>query len=66
MSIVEFEEISMTLGIGGLIVLMAWIVWDVAKQSDAGKYGTFVLYGALGLGVVGFLIKQVVTVVLDI
>lgn len=57
MSIVEFEDISLYLGIGGLILFMAFIVWDLAKSSNAGKFGTFILFLALGLGVVGFLIK---------
>ncbi|MEN0109072.1 MAG: DUF2788 domain-containing protein, partial [Pseudomonas sp.] len=35
-------------------------VWDLAKKSKAGKYGTMVLVLALGLGVLGFIIKTVV------
>lgn len=66
MSIQEFEEIAMYLGIGGLIALMTWIVWDIAKQSGAGRFGTFVMFLALGLGVFGFLVKTVVQAVLDI
>ncbi len=60
MDIEQFESISLVLGIGGLIAFMAFIVWDLAKQSKAGKFGTMVLFGALGLGVLGFLIKTVI------
>ncbi|BFM07009.1 DUF2788 domain-containing protein [Halioxenophilus aromaticivorans] len=60
MDIEKFESISLVLGIGGLIAFMAFIVWDLAKQSNAGKFGTIVLFGALGLGVLGFLIKTVI------
>lgn len=59
MSIEQFEEISLLLGIGSLVALMAYIVWDLAKTSKAGKFGTFILFLALGLGVLGFIIKTV-------
>ena len=39
---------------------MAFIVWDLAKKSRAGRFGTFILFFALGLGVLGFLIKSLV------
>lgn len=52
-----FEEIMMTTLVGGLILFMAFIVWDLAKKSKAGRFGTFVLFFALGLGVLGFVIK---------
>lgn len=61
MSIELFEEISLYLGLGGLILLMAYIVWDLAKKSNAGKFGTFILFLVLGLGVLGFLIKGIIS-----
>lgn len=60
MDIEKFESLSLVLGIGGLVAFMAFIIWDLAKQSSAGKFGTMVLFGALGLGVLGFLIKTVI------
>ena len=39
---------------------MGFIVWDLAKQSKAGRWGTAVLFFALGLGVVGFVIKAII------
>ncbi len=59
-----FESISMTLGIGGLMLFMFFIVWDLAKQSKAGKFGTFILFIALGMGLVGFLIKTILVEVI--
>lgn len=58
-----FEELMVTLLVGGLIMFMAFIVWDLAKKSKAGRYGTAVLFFALGLGVLGFLIKTIVIAV---
>lgn len=55
-----FEELMVTLLVGGLIMFMAFIVWDLAKKSKAGRYGTAVLFFALGLGVFGFLVKTIV------
>lgn len=55
-----FEELIMTLLVGGLVLFMAFIVWDLAKNSKAGRFGTFILFFALGLGVLGFLIKTLV------
>lgn len=58
-----FEDLMMTVLVGGLILFMAFIVWDLAKKSKAGRYGSAVLFFALGLGVLGFLIKTIVIAV---
>ena len=44
---------------GGLILFMFFIVWDLAKKSNAGKFGTFVLFGVLGFAIMVFVIKEV-------
>ncbi|ACO77227.1 hypothetical protein AvCA_09950 [Azotobacter vinelandii CA] len=55
-----FEEWMMIGLVGGLILFMAFIVWDLARKSNAGRLGTLVLFFALGLGVLGFVIKTLV------
>ncbi|MCO3645123.1 DUF2788 domain-containing protein [Pseudomonas aeruginosa] len=55
-----FEEWMMTGLVTVLILFMAFIVWDLAKKSKAGKFGTLILFFALGLGVLGFIIKSLV------
>jgi hypothetical protein len=55
-----FEEWMMTILVTVLIGFMGFIVWDLAKKSKAGKFGTFILFFALGLGVFAFIIKSVV------
>ncbi|MCV6624837.1 MAG: DUF2788 domain-containing protein [Cellvibrionaceae bacterium] len=60
-----FDTWVLYLGVGGLISFMAFIVWDLAKQSNAGKFGTFILFFALGLGVLGFIIKTVIVSMLE-
>jgi hypothetical protein len=59
MTIEQFESWSLVLGIGGLVLFMVFIMWDLAKKSNAGKFGTFILFLALGLGMLGFLIKTI-------
>ncbi|WP_027328998.1 DUF2788 domain-containing protein [Marinimicrobium agarilyticum] len=65
MSIEQFESWSLILGIGGLIIFMLFIVWDLAKSSKAGRFGTFILFLALGLGLAGFLIKTVLVEIIN-
>ncbi|WP_342245993.1 DUF2788 domain-containing protein [Pseudomonas sp. OTU5201] len=60
MSPEKFEELMMTVMIAGLVAFMAFIVWDLAKKSRAGRFGTMILFLALGLGVLGFVIKTLV------
>ena len=65
MTLAEFENLSLILGIGGLMAFMLFIVWDLAKQSKAGRLGTFVLFLALALGLAGFVIKAVLVEFID-
>lgn len=55
----QLSDTMMYVGVGGLILLMVFIVLNLARQSKAGRYGTMVLLLALILGVVGFLLKSV-------
>lgn len=64
MSIEQFEELALTLCITGLIGFMGFIIWDLAKKSKAGKFGTMILFIALGVGLLGFLIKTVMVEVI--
>jgi hypothetical protein len=55
----QFESLALTVCVGGLILFMCFIMWDLAKRSKAGKFGTFILFIALGIGLLGFVIKTV-------
>ncbi len=55
-----FEEWMMTGLVSILIIFMCFIVWDLAKKSQAGRFGSFILFFVLGLGVAAFVIKSVV------
>jgi hypothetical protein len=60
MTIAEFENLSLTVGIAGLVLFMVFIIYDLAKHSNAGKVGTTILFITLGMGLFGFIIKTVI------
>ena len=60
-----FTSWSLYICVAGLIAFMIFIVWDLAKKSQAGKFGTFILFLVLGLCLLGFIIKTVLVYVLN-
>ena len=56
----------MTWGIGAFITLMLVIIWQMARQSKAGRFGTFILFFVLAFGIFGFLLKVVIQLVLGL
>ena len=55
-----FEEISMFLGVGGLVLYMLYVMYRLAQESGAGRFGSLVIFLSLGLGIVGFVSKSVI------
>ncbi len=55
----QISNFGLTFGIGAFMLFMVFIVGQLAWESKAGKLGTFVLFLALGLGLLGFLAKLV-------
>ena len=66
MTIAQFEEISLTVGISSLVLYMIFILYKMAKESNAGVYGSAVIFMSLGLGLIGFTAKSVIKAVLEI
>lgn len=60
-----FEAWITPLMIGGLILFMGFIIWDLAKQSNAGRFGTIMLFIVLGAGMLGYVLKVVITWMLE-
>jgi len=60
MEIEEIESIMLTVCVTGIVIFMGFIMADLARKSNAGKLGTFVILGGLGLGVLGFVMKGVI------
>ena len=57
----QVSEFGMSFGLTGFILFMLFIIWNLAKESKAGRLGTFVLFFVLAFGMVGFITKQVLT-----
>lgn len=60
----QISEFGMTFGLTGFMLFMLFIIWDLAKQSNAGRLGTFVLFFVLAFGMLGFIAKQVISWIL--
>jgi len=61
----QITQFGMTWGIGGFIALMLIIIWRLARDSKAGRFGTFILFFVLAFGILGFIAKSVIQWVLD-
>lgn len=59
MTIEQFESLSLTFGLTLLISYMFFIIWQLARESKAGKLGTFILFLVLAAGIVEFLGKEI-------
>ncbi len=51
---------GMTFGVGAFMLYMVFIIFQLARESKAGRYGTFVLFLALGVGLIGFVAKGII------
>ncbi|WP_326544095.1 DUF2788 domain-containing protein [Pseudorhodoferax sp.] len=51
---------GMTFGLSAFMLYMLFIILQLARESKAGRFGTFVLLLGLGLGMLGFAAKGVI------
>jgi len=65
MRLAEIETIMLNIGILGLGAFVFFIIYDLAKKSKAGKFGTVILFAVLGLGLGAFLVKTIVLAFID-
>ncbi len=56
----QIAHFFLTYGVGAFILFMVFIILQLARQSKAGKFGTFVIFLGLGVGFLGFLMKVVI------
>ncbi|RUP28452.1 MAG: DUF2788 domain-containing protein [Curvibacter sp.] len=56
----QISTFGLTFGVGGFMLYMLFIIGHLAWESKAGRFGTFVLFLGLGLGMVGFAAKFVI------
>ncbi len=62
----QVADFGMTFGVGGFILFMLFIIFDLARKSKAGKLGTFVLFFVLSFGMMGFIAKSIIARLLGI
>ncbi|MDG9923852.1 MULTISPECIES: DUF2788 domain-containing protein [unclassified Pseudomonas] len=62
----QFEALMMYVLVGGLMVFMFFIIWDLAKKSKAGRLGTAILFLGLGLCLFAFLAKPLITYLIEV
>ncbi len=48
---------GMTVGVGSFMLYMLFIIAQLAWESKAGKFGTFVIFLGLAFGMLGFVAK---------
>ncbi len=56
----QIAQFGLTFGVGAFMLYMVFIILQLARESKAGKFGTFILLLALGFGLVGFVAKSVI------
>jgi hypothetical protein len=56
----QIAEFGLTFGLSGFMLFMLFIIWDLATKSEAGRFGTFVLFFVLAFGILGFIAKQLI------
>jgi hypothetical protein len=56
----EISAFFLTWGVGAFILFMVFIIGQLAWESKAGKFGTFVIFLGLGVGFLGFLAKFII------
>ncbi|MFC4699216.1 DUF2788 domain-containing protein [Glaciecola siphonariae] len=56
------ESAALNMALVVLFALMFFAVHDVLKKNDVPKAGRFVVYGVLGLGALGFVMKGIIEI----
>lgn len=62
----QIAGFGLTIGLGAFILYMLFIIGQLAWESKAGKFGTFVLFLGLAFGMVGFAAKYLIQWALNI
>ena len=57
---------GLTFGVSAFMLYMVFIIFQLARESKAGRFGTFVLFLALGVGLIGFVAKGIIKYVMGV
>jgi hypothetical protein len=56
----QIAAFGLSFGVGAFMLYMLFIIGQLAWESKAGKFGTFVLFLGLAFGMVGFVAKYII------
>lgn len=56
----QISAFGLSFGLAAFMLYMLFIVLNLAIESKAGKFGTFVLFLVLSLGMLGFVAKYII------
>ncbi|MEZ5651827.1 MAG: DUF2788 domain-containing protein [Burkholderiaceae bacterium] len=62
----QIAQFGVTFGVGAFIAYMLFIIWNLAREAKAGRFGTFVLFFVLAFGMLGFIAKSIIQWVMGI
>ena len=55
----QIADFGLTFGVTAFMLFMLFIIGHLAWESKAGKFGTFVLFLGLAVGMIGFVAKGI-------
>jgi Protein of unknown function (DUF2788) len=56
----QIAQFGLTFGVSAFMLYMLFIILQLARESKAGRFGTFVLLLGLGVGLLGFAAKGLI------
>ena len=56
----QIAQFGLTFGVTAFMLYMVFIILQLARESKAGRFGTFILLLGLGFGLVGFAAKGLI------
>lgn len=62
----QIAQFGLTFGVGAFMLYMVFIIWQLARESKAGRLGTFVLFFVLAFGMLGFIAKTIIQKILGL
>ncbi len=60
----QIAQFGLSFGLGAFMLYMVFIIVQLARESKAGRFGTFVLLLVLGFGLLGFVAKGLIKLLL--
>ncbi len=56
----QIAQFGLSFGVGAFMLYMVFIIFQLARESKAGRFGTFILLVGLGFGLLGYAAKFVI------